>query len=296
LRLFYFSGQTPNFGDDLNPWIWPKLLDHPLDDDDGRLFLGIGTIINDRLPHARRYIVFSSGVGYGALPPNRESFQFVSVRGPESARRLSLPEDIAVTDGAILLNAVDCPPPRPGGIAFIPHAKSLDEGPWEEVCYRAGINLIDPRENVETVLAEIRGARGLIAEAMHGAIVADTFRVPWTPVITRDFILPLKWRDWAESMELPYQPTVLPSVIRPGLDGPGAEHAKARLKRLLQTMGVWSANWTPPYPPPSPEHQLNEAATALSNLAHTASWHLSDDRVFTDRFTRLRERLAGLNA
>jgi hypothetical protein len=44
---------------------------------------------------------------------------------------------------------------------------------------------------------------------MHGAIIADTFRVPWVPISTRPSINTFKWLDWSESMGLEYRPTNL---------------------------------------------------------------------------------------
>ena len=39
---------------------------------------------------------------------------------------------------------------------------------------------------------------------MHGAIIADTLRIPWIPISTRPSINTFKWLDWCESMELEY--------------------------------------------------------------------------------------------
>jgi|ERR1035437_569066 hypothetical protein len=68
LKVFYFvDGQTANFGDDLNRWLWSRLLGCSLEVDDGTLLLGIGTVISQALiPAAKKYIVLSSGVGYNA--------------------------------------------------------------------------------------------------------------------------------------------------------------------------------------------------------------------------------------
>ena len=44
---------------------------------------------------------------------------------------------------------------------------------------------------------------------MHGAIVADTLRVPWIPVRTNPKILPFKWLDWCQSVKLPYRYEVI---------------------------------------------------------------------------------------
>ena len=90
-RLYYFKGAKPNFGDELNPWLWPRLLPDLLDDNDDELFLGIGTILNDGVPAPPRKIVFGSGFGYG-LPPHVDSakWNIYCVRGPLTANALGV--------------------------------------------------------------------------------------------------------------------------------------------------------------------------------------------------------------
>ena len=52
----------------------------------------------------------------------------------------------------------------------------------------------------------------IVAEAMHGAIVADALRVPWVPVQLSDRILNLKWWDWCRSLNMEYKPLRFPPV------------------------------------------------------------------------------------
>ena len=40
-KMFFYDGKS-NFGDELNPWLWPKLLGSRLDEDESEIFLGIG--------------------------------------------------------------------------------------------------------------------------------------------------------------------------------------------------------------------------------------------------------------
>jgi succinoglycan biosynthesis protein ExoV len=46
----------------------------------------------------------------------------------------------------------------------------------------------------------------IITEAMHGAIIADAFRIPWIPVRTHQEILDFKWKDWTSSVCVEYKP------------------------------------------------------------------------------------------
>ena len=210
MKLFYYRHpKAPNFGDDLNPWLWPKLLGDVLDEDGSAVFIGIGSVLwNDYPPHVRKYVM---GAGYGAYHPPPvvdETWAFSFVRGPQTAEALGLHPSTAITDGAILLRAVyDCgPKPKRFRASYIPHWESFYTGDWQRVCRWAGVNLIDPRNPVEQVLEDIAASDVVVAEAMHGAIVADALRVPWIPVLPLTPVHRFKWTDWSRSLGLAYAP------------------------------------------------------------------------------------------
>ena len=52
MQLYYYVDPEGNFGDDLNPVIWRYFLSDFLNDDANTLFIGIGTILNNRILHA----------------------------------------------------------------------------------------------------------------------------------------------------------------------------------------------------------------------------------------------------
>jgi succinoglycan biosynthesis protein ExoV len=210
MKLTFFRGKAPNFGDELNAYMWPLLLPRNfLDEDEDELFVGIGSILLDTMPAAPLKHVMGSGyAGYTAPPPIHDgSWNVVFVRGPRTAAALGLPRETAICDSAILLRALELPAPTTDvGIAFMPHYESLARGNWVEACELAGITLIDPRHDVEPVIAAIRGARLLITEAMHGAIVADALRTPWIPVLPIHPRHHGKWLDWADSLSIELRP------------------------------------------------------------------------------------------
>lgn len=43
MKLFYYEPGN-NFGDQLNPWLWQKLIPGILDNDETNTFVGIGTL------------------------------------------------------------------------------------------------------------------------------------------------------------------------------------------------------------------------------------------------------------
>ena len=58
---YYFKGKVPNFGDDLNAWLWPKLIPEVLDDDESRaMLLGIGSILFDTFSPTLQKIVLGT--------------------------------------------------------------------------------------------------------------------------------------------------------------------------------------------------------------------------------------------
>ena len=50
MKLYYYKSPKGNFGDDLNPWLWNRLRPELFSENSDILFVGIGTLINHRLP------------------------------------------------------------------------------------------------------------------------------------------------------------------------------------------------------------------------------------------------------
>lgn len=202
-----------NFGDTLNHWLWRDLAPGVFDDDPQVRFVGIGTILDRHLPPAPLTVVVGAGTGYAPPPPtvHDEHWCIYGVRGPLTARVLGLPPRAALTDPAILLavHPAFADVPAGEGVVFVPHWKSVRYGQWREACALAGIEFVDPCGDAHTVIRRIAGARKVIAESMHAAIVADAFRVPWVPVLLSREVAPFKWADWAATLGLAYEPLPL---------------------------------------------------------------------------------------
>jgi len=227
MRILYFHAQDGNFGDDLNKSIWQRVLHPDIWNVPDIVVVGIGTILNgDRLNAEtvpeRHVYALGSGAGYGPLPDRLflERMNILAVRGPLSALALGIDQGIAATDGAALLSTIEGGRSTAGAndVLFIPHISSAVSGLWELACSEAGVKYLDPRSTVEEVLAAIGGANLVITEAMHGAILSDTMRVPWVPAASSRKILDFKWQDWTRSLGLAYQPHMLPPTrTREGL-------------------------------------------------------------------------------
>ncbi|MFA5495314.1 MAG: polysaccharide pyruvyl transferase family protein [Porticoccaceae bacterium] len=231
MKVIYFQDPRGNFGDELNRWLWPRIFDgaisgyghHGIETmaENGRedlLFYGIGTILNDRIPEAPEKIIFGSGYGYGAAPRNLGRCNVVFVRGRKTADAIGVSADKALTDPALLLRRFFPVVPeseRRYQVSFIPHHTTVGGDFWRMACRDLGIHYIDPCGfDVETVIEQISASRLLIAEAMHGAIVADMFRVPWIPVSSVSETNDFKWQDWCGTLDLSYAPVQLTPIFR----------------------------------------------------------------------------------
>jgi succinoglycan biosynthesis protein ExoV len=219
MEVLYYRDPTGklNFGDDLNEIVWRELLPEHVFKDDDVLLMGIGSIFNaDLAPLSRtrgkRVFVLGSGAGYWALPPGWEDWKILAVRGPLTAELIGQPE-VAATDSAALLSllpqVVSLSPERDTTL-LIPHHSSAAYGQWEKVAVAAGMTYLDPRWSVPVVMDHFSRAKLVVTEAMHGAIVADTLRIPWIPITIAPDTLPFKWRDWTLSLDLPYEPIRVP--------------------------------------------------------------------------------------
>jgi len=273
MKLGFYRAHVSNFGDELSPWLFSRLLPDFFDDDESVVFYGIGSIIGinfhsnpDFIP--RRIIVGSGYVpNYARKPEIDEKWDFQFVRGPRTAKSLGLPPDMGIGDAAILLRSVLKNPERTNEVvSFMPHWQSIDSGNWEEACKRAGINFIDARRPIEEVLSEILRSRLVIAEAMHGAIVADALRVPWLPVTPINAVHADKWHDWAEALDMnlkrfwmqpsslvEFRPLLLPELrgysrkahygkIRTGIDDVLCSLVARRLRQFASKPGYLSGD------------------------------------------------------
>lgn len=258
MKLCYFTGN--NFGDKLNTWLWDQLIPDILDDEENIAFVGIGTLINDKLllktKNARLRVIFGTGVGYGkGIPQIDDCYKIYCVRGPLSAQALGIDNQLAITDGAILIRKIYSPHSKKlYKFSYMPHYEIAGEG-WRLVCEKLGFGYIDPAWSIEKVLSCISQTEVIIAEAMHGAIVADALRIPWIPVVSHSNILSFKWQDWCQSIDVEYKPSYINRLHHP------------RQKLDILSPARLARDWA----------RQRKAASELLNVAKTAHPTLSSD-------------------
>lgn len=219
MRLEFCSRKNQiNFGDNLNEWLWPKLIECDFKSESPSTFLGIGTILTPKrikkVDQSDRVIVFSSGVWSENSISLSEHWHVYGVRGPRTARALGLPEEFILGDGAYLIrNFFEQSNGSGKEIGFVPHHASELYINWERICLEAGLKYISPKQTTEAFIEDLYQCSAVITEAMHGAIAADALRIPWKAVKFAPNFSEFKWFDWAEALNIDLNIHQLPFYI-----------------------------------------------------------------------------------
>jgi succinoglycan biosynthesis protein ExoV len=230
MKLIYYKSEA-NVGDALNVWLWPRLLGSRIDDDPEHVLLGIGTIlVKGYAPRrARRITVLGSGARSRLTLPDlsQPEWDVRFVRGPLTS---GLTGAKHISDPAILLPRLLPAVHEPRGLGFVPHFKT-SEGTVQEAAERLGARVVFPRLGVEEFVRELHTCEAVVCEAMHGAIIADAYRIPWAGVRLEVSYRAgqgnvFKWRDWADSLGLPDRFPRLPLIC----------HAPAAVRMRLMSM------------------------------------------------------------
>jgi len=211
MKLVYWSSEAGNVGDDLNPWLWPRVFgtDFFQKCADDR-FVGIGSILSSTgglLARNRPNVIFGSGIRSPrfSLESRRYPMDIKFVRGPISSFVLGGCKWIS--DPAILAPLYTSNRPASSTdqkVGFIPHI-STDEGFVKDLCQRFNMVLVSPNLKPQLFFDALFDCSRIITEAMHGAILADSFRLPWRGIrITTGYNEGLtslvKWNDWMLSL------------------------------------------------------------------------------------------------
>ena len=268
----YCYRKLPNFGDALNDYLWPRFIAAGFtpEPDAEEVFVGIGTILNERLPKARILHIFGSGLGYGSVTQELMAHWRVHfVRGPLTARALGLDPSLGIADPAILLHkSEDLDRSKDIACAFMPH-HGIHSKRLRLLCEQAGVFYIDPEAPCKTVIDQLLRSERLICSALHGAIAAEAFRIPWLPVVTHPQMLLSKWDDWAAAMETEVRFQTLPTIW------PEADRSlKGRLIAGIKHVAFRSK---------------------LKTLARSRRFQLGTDRILRERLERIEERIHAFN-
>ena len=297
MKLEYSRSNRLNFGDDLNPWLWPKLIGDCLREDDNIIFFGIGTILSQDtykkcLSAAEKIVVFSSGAGDKPVPVMDKKWKVYCVRGPRTAKKMGLSPDCAIADGAYLIRTLNIPKPeKKHRVAFIPHHRSESYVDWEDICTTAGIHFVSPMQPVDRFLSDIQSCEKVITEAMHGAITADALRIPWVPARFAPDFCEEKWLDFFESVNVSPAIVQLPMLYQKRQ--PAWRLIRHSFKRSMARIFPCPEKWSrlPVSIKLTSDRELENLADALRRAANGAQGILSDDTVVADVTRKLTAKL-----
>ncbi|GGZ14965.1 hypothetical protein GCM10007049_03740 [Echinicola pacifica] len=236
MKLAYYKAPKGNFGDDLNPWLWEKLLDLSKMEEES-YFLGIGSILHgsnkliNSIPANSKKIVFGTGIRPNHTPiAVDKTWDIKFLRGPLSSAYLGNGNPY-ISDAAYALCLTEeydrlINLPKKHNISIMPYYRSCEIYDWEKISEQLGFNYISPlsEEGVLHTMEEIASSKFVITEAMHGAILADILRVPWhrfiftTPFTEGSGIAEFKWMDWLQTIDMKQSsPSIVPFLNDKGL-------------------------------------------------------------------------------
>lgn len=212
MKLYYHKAPAGNFGDDLSPWLFSLFIPNLPDlADDQHCIFGVGTILTEgNLSKFLKPIIFGSGGTYKTVPSRAvlERCNFICVRGPLTRDLFGLPKDLPLCDPAIYIPKLL----EPAMISdtkktvFVPHHLTVVGELGSEISNAVeqalDIEIVSPREDFRVVIDSIRSAELVLTESLHGAIIADAFRIPWRAVALSPMFNWFKWRDWSYSVEI----------------------------------------------------------------------------------------------
>lgn len=205
MQIHYYNilpPSGPNYGDELNRYVWNKTLTQEFSDvyPMGR-FYGIGSVLRRGMRPAPQHVVFGAGLCYDGTPTLRdgETWDWRFVRGPQSGSKLGVRH---ITDPGILMALWHKKQDVKYPVSIMPrHTTEFDPKQLAE----QGYHLIRPQNSVESVTEEIAQSGLLITEALHGAVVANALRVPFVSIRT-DPVHDFKWHDWCQSLDMVWNP------------------------------------------------------------------------------------------
>lgn len=211
MDIYVHPCNKKNIGDELNHWFWPELMGDALHTHHGSLLVGIGTVLNDKLPKDRDIHVMGSGAGYGELT-HHSQWNIHFVRGFLTAKAIGVDKAKVASDPGLLISKLR---PQDSGkkhkLSFMPHV-NIDSPRYRDFIHSLGWHYISPSDEESVVLADIAATEKLITSAMHGAILADAYRTPWLPISTSPEILNFKWQDWFSSVDITAELDVMPPI------------------------------------------------------------------------------------
>ncbi len=208
----YWWREVQNFGDAMAPLLLKHFahLNTEWDTISHSSVASIGSILEHIPPLWDGYVLGSGKLfEYSRLHLHTRTAQVLLVRGPLSAR--GIPGNFALGDPGLLANELVGPQEKKWDLGIVPHWQDdeLAEKFTKLVPPEFSCKVIDPKDDVLTVLRQIGACRRIVTSSLHGMISADAFggiprRVEICPKMEKDGG-DFKFRDYSASIQCPFE-------------------------------------------------------------------------------------------
>ncbi len=228
IKLISFESKSGNAGDDFSEWLFSRLLEGKLAEESDNLLFGVGSILDESFnrefskKNIKRKMVFGSGARRASTAPSiaEGDWTIYCVRGPLTATALGISAHLAVADPGIL--APKFLPMSVGAknqVGIVPYFAASQKF-WQKLASRLGFLLVSPHLGVEEFIKALNRCDRVFCESMHGAIFADSYRIPWRPLSGTGLTFEgtthaFKWTDWTSSMGVAFDTIKIPVVPEP---------------------------------------------------------------------------------
>lgn len=291
MQLKYHKDWRGNFGDDLNVPFFRSIVPGIEECPSERDLVGIGTLLNNVHGKIEKAVVFGSGFGYGAsVEIDHETSIVLGVRGPLTARALGVDDALVMGDPALHLNQIPSVlkghslAPL-GAIVVALHHRTAEL--WDfSSCTLESLYFLDPgTASIPDYIATVKGAKVVLAEAMHGAITACAFGVPFIPIEIFGNLHVPKWSDFLAALG-----AGMPATHR--LPCPRLPLARRlQLSRVRPVFEVFSEVRRQGVPPSAQELDRLAQAVVRTSVEDPLRLHIRDFPVLVARFDRAVDQL-----
>lgn len=294
MKLFWAISRHGNVGDDLNPILWPALFgDDFFNDSPRQIFIGVGSVMSTmwKFENGARKIVFGAGARSSwSLPAIDNEWDFRFVRGPNTANLLRKWNVDFLTDPAIMLPSILQPEqrgnlqPAARTIGFVPHHRTPKKF-VEKIVGELGLVAVSPQLQPAAFVNALCACDYIVAEAMHGAILADAYRIPWIGVrilneLCEGFTTRFKWGDWLKSLELPEDCVV---QAAPGMFRFARKGTNRFVSKIVEQEGVF-------------DRFVERSIRLLRRSMLSDAWQLSRESVVGEKRNRILEEIQRLKS
>jgi hypothetical protein len=207
MKIFQHVDWRGNFGDDLNGPFFDEVAPGYKSYSGHDRIYGIGTLLNNENGIIRNSVVFGSGYGYGdSVFCDERTTKIIGVRGRLTAAALSLPSDKVIGDPALYIDKLRFAKngiSKAGDSKIVIATNHRSNELWnfnniDSDYYFLDPGLISIKDYVET----IKNAKLVLAESLHGAIIASVYGVPFIPVAIRAGLEQKKWVDFGSAIDM----------------------------------------------------------------------------------------------